>query len=99
MYDLEMLYQSAFQIVFWDSSMSARLCRTGQGMEDYRPMVSSKCPKSYVQLMTMCLDRTAEKRPDFLGGNVNIVVELERLIHEEYQKMASGAAAAAAAAR
>ena len=69
--------------------------RNGQSMEDYRPMVSSKCPKSYVQLMTMCLDRTAEKRPDFLGGTVNVVVELERLIHEEYQKMASGAAAAA----
>jgi hypothetical protein len=93
-----MLYQRGYVLVFSDNKTKLALCyRTGQSMEDYRPMVSSKCPKSYVQLMTMCLDRTAEKRPDFLGGNVNIVVELERLIHEEYQKMASGAAAAAAA--
>jgi hypothetical protein len=63
-------------------------------MEDYRPMVSSKCPKSYVQLMTQCLDKNPDKRPDFLGGSVNIVMELERLIYEEYQKIAAAAAPA-----
>ena len=60
-------------------------------MEDYRPMVSSKCPRSYVHLMTQCLDRNPDKRPDFLGGQVNVVVELERLIYEEYAKMAASA--------
>ena len=64
-------------------------------MEDYRPMVSSKCPRTYVHLMTQCLDRNPDTRPDFLGGQVNIVVELERLIYEEYAKMAASAAAQA----
>ena len=63
-------------------------------MDDYRPSVSSKCPGSYVRLMEQCLHRNPDARPDFLGGRINIIVELERLIFEEYQKLAAAAAAA-----
>jgi hypothetical protein len=49
-------------------------------MKDYRPPVSSKCPKAYVQLMTRCLDADPGLRPSFLPGQHNIVEELEFLI-------------------
>eukprot|EP00892_Ulva_mutabilis_P004834 jgi/Ulvmu1/2722/UM014_0179.1 len=87
----------------WHSRLFAEFYNTekrkrksaGRSMEDYRPMVSSRCPRSYVHLMTQCLDRNPDKRPDFLGGQVNIAIELERLIYEEYAKMAATAAAQA----
>jgi len=60
-------------------------------MDDYRPSVSSKCPQEYVRLMEQCLHKDPEERPDFLGGKINIVVELERLIFEEYQRLAAAA--------
>lgn len=61
-------------------------------MDDYRPSVSSKCPASYVRLMEQCLHRNPDSRPDFLGGSINIVVELERLIFQEYQRLADASA-------
>jgi hypothetical protein len=64
-------------------------------MDDYRPSVSSKCPAEYVRLMEQCLHKDPEQRPDFLGGKINIVVELERLIFEEYQRLAAAASAMA----
>ena len=48
--------------------------------------MSNKCPKSYALLMARCLDTTAELRPNFHGGYFSVVMELERLIREEYQK-------------
>lgn len=67
------------------TSLLRDACRQGRAMDDYRPMVSSKCPRPYMRLMTTCLDKNPDRRPDFLGGEVNIVVELERLIFEEYR--------------
>ena len=70
-------------------------CRQGIAMDDYRPSVSSKCPSAYVRLMEQCLHKNADSRPDFLGGKINVVTELERLIFEEYQRLANAANAAA----
>lgn len=55
-------------------------------MDDCTPPVSSRCPKTYVQLMTRCLDSIPALRPNFLGGQFNVVSELELLIQEEYKK-------------
>ena len=77
-----------------DDTVSNRACRQNIPMDDYRPSVSSKCPHSYVRLMEQCLHKTPDSRPDFLGGKINVVTELERLIFEEYQRLAAAASSA-----
>lgn len=48
--------------------------------------MSHECPTLYVQLMQRCLDSSAGLRPSFVGGQYNIVAELEFLVHGKYQK-------------
>lgn len=52
----------------------------GQSMDDYRPAISSKCPKDYKALMMRCWSSRPEKRPDFLYGDINILEALDCMI-------------------